>query len=239
MPKPFAWINIPAGKVKIKAGGYLKDDTVFNVDTFQIAKYPTTNAQFDVFVSHPDGYKNPAWWDFSEDAKKWRADNQTPQNTCFAGDTMPRTNVCWYESVAFCRWLSAMTDENIMLPTEQQWQRAALGNGRYNYPWGKTWDDGRCNLPREGIGKTTPVTQYEIKGDSPYKVVDMVGNVCEWCSTAFNEGEDNLLGTDFRVIRGSSWFSSSSMYDFPAVYRDMYFPPVGSCFVGMRIACFF
>ena len=78
MPPPFAWINIPMGKVTLESGGYLNERTTFDVPAFQIAKYPTTNAQFDVFINHPDGYKNPSWWDFSEDAKQWRAKNIQP-----------------------------------------------------------------------------------------------------------------------------------------------------------------
>ncbi|PJF34276.1 MAG: hypothetical protein CUN49_16485, partial [Candidatus Thermofonsia Clade 1 bacterium] len=33
----------------------------------------------------------------------------------------------WYEAVAFCNWLSALSGEAISLPTESQWQRAAQG----------------------------------------------------------------------------------------------------------------
>lgn len=234
MPKPFDWITIPAGKVTLEAGGYLKQATTFDVPTFQIAKYPTTNAQFDVFINHPDGYKNPGWWDFSPDAKKWRADNQNPQNTGFAGDTMPRTNVSWYESVAFCRWLSAMTGEKIMLPTEQHWQRAAQGDDGRDYPWGNEWDKSRCNNNSQG---TTPVTQYEGKGDSPYKVVDMAGNVWEWCATAYNEGENNLQGTDVRMLRGGSW-SDGSTDSCRAVDRDWGTPHGGLYNWGFRFARF-
>jgi formylglycine-generating enzyme required for sulfatase activity len=240
MPKPFAWIDIPKGKVTLEAGGYLKKPTTFDVPAFQIAKYPTTNAQFDVFVNYPEGYMNPVWWNFSEDAKKWRASNKIPQTTGFSSDTMPRTNVTWYESVAFCRWISAVTGENIMLPSEQQWQWAAQGDDGRQYPWGKKWDASRCNnnVDKKGIGKTTPVTQYEGKGDSPYKVVDMAGNVWEWCSTDWAKGGIDLNGINACVLRGGSWSLNESVY-FSAVYRNNVVPYDRLNRWGFRFARFF
>jgi formylglycine-generating enzyme required for sulfatase activity len=42
-----------------------------------------------------------------------------------------------------------------MLPTEQQWQRAAQGDTNWAYPWGNNFDATRCNFD---TGGTTPVT---------------------------------------------------------------------------------
>jgi formylglycine-generating enzyme required for sulfatase activity len=96
-----------------------------------------------------------------------------------------------------------------MLPTEQQWQHAAQGDDGRLYPWGNVWAAERCN---NGIGKnwqtcgTTPVKHYEGKGDSPFGVVDMGGNVWEWCLTRYDTNETKLEGRNMRVTRGGSWF---------------------------------
>jgi formylglycine-generating enzyme required for sulfatase activity len=58
--------------------------------------------------------------------------------------------VSWYEAVAFCRWMTAQTGENIMLPTDAMWQRAASGDEGRVYPWGDVWRDDGCN---HNIGK--------------------------------------------------------------------------------------
>jgi formylglycine-generating enzyme required for sulfatase activity len=53
----------------------------------------------------------------------------------------PVVGVSWFEAVAFCRWLREVTDdETVVLPTEQQWQRAAQGDDERIYPWGNDWD---------------------------------------------------------------------------------------------------
>ena len=131
------------------------------------------------------------WWDYSADAKQWRVNNPQPKKTRFSGENLPRTNVKWYEAIAFCRWLTAQIgargDMSITLPTEQQWQRAAQGDDGREYPWGREFDMNKCNTQESGIGQTTPVTQYP-QGASPYGVLDMSGNVWEWCLTDYRSG---------------------------------------------------
>jgi len=246
MPKPFDWITIPEGNVTLtKPLGYLREGTTYSVPTFEMAKYPITNAQFDRFINNPDGYEDTQWWDFSEDAQKWRTKNKQPQPRMFDGDTYPRVNVCWYEAIAFCLWLSAITGEKIMLPTEQQWQRAAQGDDGRIYPWGDRWDKSRCNNAMsvknwrgKEIGRsksTTPVTQYEGRGDSPFGVVDMAGNAWERCLTDYLTGKTDLLGANARIFRGCSWKHQDSDF-FRTVHRERDETSYSNNDVGFRIA---
>jgi formylglycine-generating enzyme required for sulfatase activity len=102
LPPPFAWCNIPAGQVAI-AGA------VYDVMPFEIAKYPITNAQFKTFINADDGYDAPFWWQFSLEAKAWRQDDHylATFGREIGDDEYPCVNVCWYEAIAFCRWLDA------------------------------------------------------------------------------------------------------------------------------------
>lgn len=142
--------------------------------------------------------------------------------------------VSWYEVVAYCRWLSAITGENITMPTEQQWQRAAQGDTDWDYPYGPKFDKTRCNFNTQG---TTPVTQYEGKteGDSPFGVVDMSGNVWEWCLTKYESGEADVDGTDVRVLRGGSWNYNNSV-NLRVDSRNRHSPNNRSNYRGFRLA---
>lgn len=207
LPEPFRWIDIPG-----------KD--------YSISKYPITNAQYARFIE-AGGYNERQWWT----AAGWDARlkglvldytkgegvaTDTPwteprfwNDSKWNGANYPVVGVTWYEAVAFCQWLSEVSGENIMLPTEEQWQYAAQEDDGRTYPWGNEWDCTRCNNsvePCQSDG-TTPVQQYEGKGDSPFGVVDMSGNVWEWCLTDYDQ-KTNDVNSDaqYRVIRGGGWF---------------------------------
>jgi formylglycine-generating enzyme required for sulfatase activity len=248
LPPPFEWCPIPAGQVTLEAGGYVPESgQTFDVPGFAMAKYPITNAQFDVFAKAKDGYADPQWWDFSDDAKAWRKQNATPLDPAFGGvGDHPRANVTWYEAVAFCRWLTwkALTPNpspewrgekiQITLPTERQWQRAAQGDDGRKYPWGNTFNVNCCNTSEGGIRQTTPVTAYP-NGASPFGVMDMAGNVWEWCLTDYNTGADDVnKSAGRRVLRGGSF---NSFQDFAAASsRDFYdFPNHRNDYIGLRV----
>ena len=208
------WCQIPAGTVTISykfSQGvvnhvlqYRTEQRLFEVEPFHIAKYPVTNAQYQLFVNSPRGYLNPGWWDYSSYAREWRKQHAQTSAPYFRGDEHPCNHVSWYDAMAFCRWLADETQLLIRLPTEQQWQRAGQGDDDRIYPWGNDYDIGRCNGDNV-IRRTTPVMHYST-GSSPYEVYDMVGNVEEWCLTEYESGSNDDLSTNsMRVYRGGSF----------------------------------
>jgi formylglycine-generating enzyme required for sulfatase activity len=233
LPPPFAWCPIPAGSVSlsltVQAGP-------FPVDRFDMATYPITNAQFQVFLGASDGYTNPAWWEFSPKALDWHARNG-PQDTPFAGEELPRVVVSWYEAMAFCFWLSARAGESISLPTEQEWQWAAQGDDSRQFPWGNEYNKARCNTSETGIKRPTPVMKYP-NGASPYGVLDLSGNVAEWCLNAYNIPDDvdirSFPGGDKRASRGGSW--GISQFSARVASRGFNDPADRFEFQGFRIA---
>ena len=196
------WCSIPAGDVVLDED----EDMVYQVDSFEISKYPVTNAQFQEFIDAEDGYCEEHWWDYSAAALAWRHERTDPLPSRTPGKFQPRVNVCWYEAVAFCRWLSVQTGRNIDLATEQQWQRAAQGDDGRLYPWGDQFDTSRCNTRESGQRAAVPVNQYKL-GASPYDVFDMAGNVWEWCLNRADASSLNLQGEEARAVRGGSFIS--------------------------------
>lgn len=230
LPEPFKWCAIPEGAVEI-------DHMRYPVAVFQMAKYPITNKQFHVFIDAEDGYRNDAWWSFSKVAQAWRKLSPRQADREFFGDDIPRTNINWYEAMAFCNWLNAslkIPGFMITLPTEQQWQWAAEGEERRVYPWGNEYDKLRANTLKTGIEKPTPVTEYP-GGASLFGVMDMCGNVSEWCLNNHGSLVVELESDKNKALRGSAWDASRSFAR--SVTRDFAEPSMRSISVGFRICC--
>jgi len=223
VPAPFDWIEIP-GK------GY------------SLAKYPVTNAQFARFIE-AGGYENDNWWTeagWRQRKKDGWSEPRYWRDSKWNGADKPVVGVSWYEAVAFCLWISDVTGEKIMLPTEDQWQYAAQGDDGRTYPWGNEWDCTRCNNSVKPCDNnaTTPVTHYagKDKGDSYFGLVDMAGNVQEWCLTDYDNNTNNMNGdANMRVLRGGSWYHFTSDI-FRCDCRDRFNPFTRNYFRGFRLA---
>lgn len=205
------WVEIPGGKIKLE-----KVDHVFQVKPFKIAQYPVTNAQFEAFLKAEDGYQNDKLWQDIEP-------NLLADRSSWSEPNAPRETVSWYDAVAFCRWLSAKTGTSICLPTEWEWQHAATGGDlRHEYPWERRWNASHCNSRESGLGRTTHVGIFP-QGTTQHGVLDMAGNVWEWCLNTY-ENPDQPEAVDInttggkRVIRGGSWYDGAG--DLRASHRS-------------------
>lgn len=215
------WLDIPAGQAA------LADDAgTFEVAPFQIAKYPVTNAQFDAFIQDK-GYKTDQWW------AGLAQTGGAPRASDWRDLDCPKLEVCWYEAVAFGRWLADQTGLNIRLPTEWEWQWAAVGASGADYPYGSAFDPLQANTKESGIGRTTAVTHY-ASTPSPFGAVDMSGNVWEWC---INEGVTlqncQTEGSENRALRGGSW--NNPQKHATATFRSHRTPRTRTFNIGFRL----
>jgi formylglycine-generating enzyme required for sulfatase activity len=248
LPQPFAWISIPSGEVQLLIDTAWKNhghpdyvpnwtSKCFEVRAFEIAKYPLTNAQFTPFIEEK-GYHQPRWWT----DEGWEAKEQYQwleplywNDTKWNKPDFLVIGVSWHEAFAYCNWLSDKAEKSISLPTEQQWQRAAQGDSSRIYAWGDVYEEGRCNWGTDG---TTSVTQYEGKGDSPYRVVDLTGNVWEWCLTKYETLDHDTNGSEIRVARGGGW---EMLYSYTLNLRTTDRMPLAPLhrleYLGFRCAC--
>jgi formylglycine-generating enzyme required for sulfatase activity len=213
-----AWRALPAGVVSIEG-------VQVTVRPCQISQVPITNAVYEQFILD-DGYKNEAWWQFSPFALAWWQDHQNdpiaqPDDNDIPD--APKTYVNWYEAMAFCQWASHKLNATITLPDEAQWQYAAQGNYQWAYPWGEKEDGKRNDAPHirayaaaltleVGEHAPVPVTTYH-QHPSPFGLLDMGGNVSEWCVNPFDITTTDLSKTlaelmqddARRTIRGASF----------------------------------
>jgi len=200
-----AWIAIPAGPFVYQDGERRE------LPIFWMAKYPVTNAQYQCFIDD-GGYDEDRWWRDLERPEP--AQPRWPQGN------RPRTDVDWYEAVAFTRWLNArlaLPDGSIRLPTELEWEKAARGETGLAYPWGEDYRSGFANVDetygeKKGpwyLEQTTAVGLYP-HGRSPYGVQDMAGTVWEWCLNRYDNLDATAPDTSgaSRALRGGSFISS-------------------------------
>lgn len=103
---------------------------------------------------------------------------------------LPMTGLTWREARSFCKIFEGD------LPTEDQWEYAARGPDALAFPFGRSFDPGKCNTRESGIGEITPVDRFS-SGASPFGILDMCGNTWEWTRTLDRENRAVLKGGSY------------------------------------------
>ncbi|MBM3315453.1 formylglycine-generating enzyme family protein [candidate division WOR-3 bacterium] len=183
-----------------------------SLSEYYVDKYEVTNRQYKRFCD-ATGRTYPSDPDFT---------GMPGYFTAYP--SYPVVNVSWADAQAYCTWAGKQ------LPTEAEWEKAARGTDARKYPWGSaepsgkrsnyadrntdsSWRDANAD---DGYARTAPVGTYPA-GVSPYGLMDMAGNVWEWCNDWHSESyygssaNNNPQGPSsgpYRVTRGGSWLCS-------------------------------
>lgn len=161
-----------------------------------------------------------------------------------AAEAHPVNCVAFSQATAFCAWRSAR------LPTEKEWEWAARGGDRaWTFPWGSAPPSASllnacgpsCLRAQKLTGSTFPPL-YEVddgwpatapvgtfpKGDSPFGVHDLAGNVREWAVADANSPHPGRP-----VSRGGGWQDLSAR-DVSATFSNRFVARWGEDDVGFR-----
>lgn len=108
--------------------------------------------------------------------------------SAYKGDNFPVESITWFEAEEFTKRLSAITRCHYRLPTESEWEYAAMGgNKSCHYTYSGCNDiRGHANYKSKtlaDIGHPVDVTLYE---PNELGIHNMSGNVWEWCSDWFS-----------------------------------------------------
>ncbi|MBN1560842.1 SUMF1/EgtB/PvdO family nonheme iron enzyme [candidate division KSB1 bacterium] len=210
----FSDVEGGAEYILIPGGEYVMGELQMKVkvEPFYLAKFAVTNRLYRKFLEGTK-YREPEYW----------------KDKRFNGDEQPVVGVSWNDAKAYCEWLTRSNPDGqeFRLSYESEWEWAA-GRGVRNYPWGNDLPTKMLANFGRNVGYTTQVGSYPA-GATLDGLMDMAGNVWEWCGDKYRQESDD------RVLRGGSWSDNESMLQ--CSYRDGYYPsgrlrPV----IGFRVA---
>lgn len=261
-------IGMPADSKQFATDDFAFDNEKpgFEVDleAFNISKTLVSNREFLAFIEDGGYQKKELWswggkkWlntehDFGTPPAKqmtrpkkpvyWRQENGNWLEHHFdkwiaLNPEFPVTHISFWEAEAFCHWAGRR------LPTEHEWEAAALGNLKdqpvRRYPWGNEMDSDKVDMDGYHLAHV-PVTAYE-EGDSIFGCRQMLGTVWEWTSSQYLPYDgftidmypfmSTLQFGYHKVTRGGSCATSSVLIR--GSYRQAYFPTRTDVFVGFR-----
>jgi formylglycine-generating enzyme required for sulfatase activity/predicted Ser/Thr protein kinase len=202
------------------------------LDRFYLARHPVTNRQFVQFVD-ATGYRpaDPEASRFLHHVRNGRVPAELADH--------PVVFVSWLDARAYCRWAARR------LPSEAEWEKAARGPKGNKPPHGREEPTTElANFGRTRGGGTAPVGAHP-RGASPYGILDMAGNVFEWCedvddATFYLHGPERNPRNTIQpggapcVVRGGSWpYDARSLRTFA---RSSFLPSFRLDNVGFRVA---
>ena len=184
---------------------------------------------------------NQAMWSAVMGSQPWHRQIRVQK-----GPKFPATYVDWKGATEFCHRLAAAAEKSgalpageIALPTEACWEYACRADTTTAYSFGNdpmklggyAWFDDNTSDERYAheVGQKKP---------NPWGLLDMHGNVWEWCQDGNEEklpgGRDPVVSSgSSRVLRGGSWRSGA--IDARCSYRNGRGPAGHDDDIGFRV----
>lgn len=199
--------------VEIEGGTFQMDSNyTVTLSNYAIGKYEVTIGQYLAFCKETKSHY-PEWLEVGNEyniytgTQKW----YTKAGCDTTAVSLPIVGVSHTDALAYCEWLSAKTDVTYKLPTEAQWQFAAMGGKKtHNYAYAGSnelqnvaWYDKNSDDKLHNIG---------TKNANELGLFDMNGNVWERCSdwcAHYPTGKfldpAGAQSGNYKVSRGGCW----------------------------------
>jgi serine/threonine protein kinase/formylglycine-generating enzyme required for sulfatase activity len=206
---------------------YTEPERIIDLPAFAMDRYEVSNAAFARFTTAASitGYAMPVY----------PVPSETSAHLHDADPNYAVSGVDAYAAAAYCRYMGKH------LPSDFQWTKAARGgitiDGKLNphpqrlYPWGITPRHDCVNQddPRDPYPWTAPVDALAC-GQSPYGILNLVGNVQEWIARDGQVDPHNPL----HALRGGSPDSPPELDHTTTIFRNARRPQVSSYSNGFR-----
>jgi formylglycine-generating enzyme required for sulfatase activity len=189
---------------------------------YYIDKYEVKNSDYCIFLNEKNTHRGSQgeWWIVIDDQNCLIELKEGLYKPKTGSDNYPVISVTWEGASAYATWMGKR------LPTEAEWEKGAKGTRGNLYPWGMEWFADMCNNQSMNIPGllSEMINFYQGRGILPcgsfpggasdYGIMDMAGNVREWCYDWYNEDyyksspyknpKGPKTGT-YKTLRGGSW----------------------------------
>lgn len=214
-PREPEWVEIPAGHFTMGdlwGDGDPDERPTFpvSVERFWLGKYTVTNSQFLRFledIHDPLGRDGHVFVDVrSKNNPVFRKDGAF---ACREGyENYPAIYVSWVGAFAYCEWLGEKSGRSVRLPSEAEWQYAAMG------PHGFKWGRGDTFRAEEYVCAQDGPAPADYGEPTEWGLFNITGNIFEWCADEYgfalgNRAEENVLRRS-RVIKGGAFILRDS-----------------------------
>ena len=214
------WID--AGVLTME-GGY-----IVNLSEFRMGKYPVTQAQYQAVM------------------------DENPSTFCGRGrENHPVEWVNWNIATEFCQKLTEHLNKQginvkITLPSETQWEYACRAGTTSKFWFGDNDSELKKHAwYKENSGdQTHSVIEKEDTHTNPWGLVDMHGNVWEWCADSWTGNVNDLpkdgksyvnTSQSSKSLRGCSRCNNSNYC--ASGYRNYFNAAYGYNYIGFRVVC--
>jgi formylglycine-generating enzyme required for sulfatase activity len=191
------WIAIEPGWFLM--GGGPRDDEqprhcVF-VPAFRLARAPVTREEYEGFLRET-GHEQPPFWG----------------EPAYSSPRAPAVGPSFDDAMAYCAFWSELTGEEVGLPSEAEWERAALADRAVLYPWGDEPPESLPDYDRRWLHGPEAVDAHPSR--HPWGFLGLGENVHEWCCDWYDANyyaaspEHDPRGPSTgqrRASRGGSW----------------------------------